>query len=84
MAMNLDPKKVAAVQNISSQIVGTITTDYKDGTIYIEFTAATPEADAFMKEKLLAQLPALLAQQLGVMFRIKGELIDVNRPGAST
>lgn len=76
----LDKKKMAQAQQISGKVQSLIRIDHKAKSILILFDTEDKEAADFIDNTLLTQLPATFAQQLGLFFAIKGEIIDVNKP----
>ena len=80
MNMNqMDPKKTAAVRQISSKIRAKMTVDHAKNSIEFAFTSADPQATALIPE-LVKQLSSVLGMQLNVMFGITGEIVDINKP----
>lgn len=76
--LNVDPKKLAAIQEATRNIKGEITVDYREKSVFLKFTAND--------EKALEALPGLLesfsvglGQQLEMFFAISGRIIEKNK-----
>lgn len=80
MGMGIDPRQLAAVQEVSKDIKAVIRADYKENTVQFSLSSEAPEAQALIPN-LLEQFTSALAQQLSSMFAIKGEIVEVGRPG---
>lgn len=78
--MGVDPQKMAVMQKVSQHINGVIRIDYAAKTVLLSFSSVDPEAVVLIPE-LLSQFSGALAQQLSAFFAIKGEIIEVNKPG---
>lgn len=78
--MGVDPTKMAEMQKVSQHIIGKITVDYKVRTVTIQMSSSVPEAVALIPE-LLSQFSGALATQLSSFFAIKGEIVEINKPG---
>ena len=79
MMPQLDPQKMAQVQQISQHIKGEITVDYKKSTILIALVTNNPEAQALVNT-LLDQFSGSLATQLSSFFSIRGEIEEIGKP----
>ena len=79
--MGLDPTKMAAMQDISQHINGIIRIDYAAKSITLTLSSVKPEATEIIPD-LVDQLGGALAQQLQAFFAIRGEIVEVNKPGA--
>ncbi len=76
--MGLDPKQMAAMQEVSKFIKGVIRVNYNDNTMQIAFTSDMPNAAALIPN-LLDQFSTALATQLSSFFAIKGEIIEIGK-----
>ena len=76
--MGLDPKQMAAMQEVSKFIKGVIRVDYNDNTMQIAFSSDMPNAAALIPN-LLDQFSTALATQLSSFFSIKGEIIEIGK-----
>jgi len=78
MMGKLDPQKTAAVRKVSSNINATISINYKENSYTLQLKGTTPESVKFVKE-FVPNFAQMVAEQLGMFFGIKGEMIDVNK-----
>lgn len=78
--MGVDPAKMAEMQKVSQHINGKIRVDYADKTITIGLSSVMPEAAVLIPD-MLSQFAGALATQLSSFFAIKGEIVEVNKPG---
>ncbi len=76
--MGVDPKQMAAMQEVSKFIKGTIRVNYNDNTMQVAFSSEMPNAAALIPN-LLDQFSTALAQQLSSFFSIQGEIIEVGK-----
>ncbi len=76
--MGLDPKQMAAMQEVSKFIKGVIRVDYNDNTMQVAFSSEMPNAAALIPN-LLDQFSTALATQLSSFFAIKGEIIEIGK-----
>ena len=76
--MGLDPKQMAAMQEVSKFISGVIRVNYNDNTMQIEFSSDLQNAQALIPN-LLDQFSTALATQLSSFFAIKGEIIEIGK-----
>lgn len=76
--MGLDPKQMAAMQEVSKFIKGVIRVDYNDNTMSITFSSDMQNAAALIPN-LLDQFSTALATQLSSFFSIKGEIIEIGK-----
>jgi len=79
MLGQIDPKKMATMQELSKHIDGKIIIDYVAGTVNVELSSSKPEAVAIIP-MLVGQFGEALAQQLSAFFAIQGEIIERNKP----
>lgn len=75
---NLDPKKMAQVQKISSQIDGEVKVDYRTKTITIKLDTQDQQAMVIVQQ-LLSQFSVAIATQLNSFFAIKGRFVEVGK-----
>ena len=75
----IDPKKMAQVQQISQFIAGKITVNYKESTILIALNTDNADAQVLVNT-LLDQFSGSLATQLSSFFSIKGEIEEIGKP----
>lgn len=81
MVMGIDPKKLAAVQEISKHINASIELNFKTEQVILSLVSDVPEAKAAIPD-LLEQFTNGLATQLSSFFAIKGEIEQVGaKPG---
>jgi len=78
MTTNIDPKKMAEVQQTSSRINAEIRILHKEHEIHLKLTPTTPESMSFVKG-FLPQFAETMANQLNAFFAIKGEIVDVGK-----
>jgi len=76
--MGLDPKQMAAMQEVSKFIKGVIRVDYNDNTMQVAFSSDMQNAAALIPN-LLEQFSTALATQLSSFFAIKGEIIEIGK-----
>ncbi len=76
--MGLDPKQMAAMQEVSKFIKGAIRVNYNDNTMLVAFTSEMPNAAALIPN-LLDQFSNALATQLSSFFEIKGEITEIGK-----
>jgi len=81
MGMGIDPRQLAAVQEVSKDIKAEIRADYKENTVLFSLFSEVPEAQALIPN-LLEQFTSALSQQLSSMFAIKGEIVEVAKGSA--
>ncbi len=79
MVMGIDPRKIAAVQEVSKFIKGVITVNYEANTFKLKLSTMNPES-AKIIDSLLDQFSGALAQQLSAFFAIDGEIVEVGKP----
>lgn len=78
MTSQIDPKKMAEVQQTSSRINAEVRILHKEHEIHLKLVPTTPESLAFVKN-FLPQFAETMATQLSAFFSIKGEIIDVGK-----
>lgn len=78
MMPGVDPKQMAAMQEVSKFIKGVIRVNYNDNTMQVAFTSEMPNAQALIPN-LLDQFSTALAQQLSSFFAIEGEIIEIKK-----
>jgi len=76
--LGVDPVKLAQTQEITKNITGVITTDYKESSLLIAFSTTDKAAKEALPE-LLQTFTNALAQQLGSFFAITGKIIEKNK-----
>ena len=76
--MGIDPKQMAAMQEVSKFIKGVIRVDYNDNTMQVAFSSDMQNAAALIPN-LLEQFSTALATQLSSFFAIKGEIIEIGK-----
>ncbi len=76
--MGLDPKQMAAMQEVSKFIKGVIRVNYNDNTIQIAFSSDTPSAQALIPN-LMDQFTTALTTQLSSFFAIEGEIVEIGK-----
>lgn len=79
MAMNLDPKEMAKVQQVSSKINAEIKVIYPTHEIRLKLTPTTKESEAFI-QRFIPQFAEMTATQLSTFFGIRGDIVDVGKP----
>lgn len=77
----IDPRQLAQVQEVSKHIKAEIRADYKESTVQFSLSSEVPEAQALIPN-LIEQFVSALSQQLSSVFAIKGEIVEVSKPGA--
>lgn len=80
MTNNIDPKKMAEVQQTSSRINAEVRILHKEREIHLKLIPTDPESANFVKN-FLPQFAETMATQLSAFFSIKGEIIDVGKDG---
>lgn len=76
---NLDPQKMAEVQQVSGQINAELRIVHDEHEIRVKLIPTSPESLNFVK-KFVPGFAETIAQQLSSFFNIRGEIIDVNKP----
>ena len=76
--MGLDPKQVAAMQEVSKFIKAIVRVDYNENMMQITFSSDMPSAQAILPN-LLDQFSNALATQLSSFFAIKGEIVEIGK-----
>ncbi len=76
--MGLDPKQMAAMQEVSKDIKAVVRVDYNNNTMQVAFSSDMPNAQALLPN-LLDQFSTALATQLSSFFAIKGEIIEIGK-----
>lgn len=79
MFPSVNPEQIAKVQAVSGNIKAAISVDYNKNAFSLALASDDPEAAALIP-KLLKQFSDALAQQLSILFAIKGEMIEVGSP----
>jgi hypothetical protein len=78
MVMNIDPKEMAKVQQVSNKINAEIKVIYPTHEIHIKLTPTTKESTAFV-ERFVPQFAEMTATQLSTFFGIRGDIVDVGK-----
>jgi len=78
MMPGVDPKQMAAMQEVSKFIRGVVRVDYTNNTLVVAFSSDMPNAAALIPN-LLDQFSTALTQQLSSFFAIQGEIIEVGK-----
>lgn len=78
MMQGIDPKQMAAMQEVSKFIKGVIRVNYNDNTMQVAFSSEVLNARALIPN-LLDQFSTALAQQLSSFFAIEGQIIEVGK-----
>lgn len=77
---NIDPRKLAVIQESTKHIKGVITIDYKDYTVLLMLSSDDEEASKVVPS-LLESFSQSLAQQLSTFFCISGKIVERNKGG---
>ena len=80
MFPGVDPQKMAQVQQLTSNIRGTILVDYSTNRVDIQFETDNAEAKKALPS-FMESFSQSLAQQLSSFFAIQGKIIEKNKPG---
>ncbi len=75
----LNEQKMAAAQRVTQHINPVITADYKENRIIVELSSQDPEAAAQIPN-FIQQYTSMFAQQLSMLFAMKGKIINVGTP----
>jgi hypothetical protein len=79
----VDPKMLAAAQELGSQVNGKIIVDYKENEITLKLEPRGPNAQKSINF-IMESFPASFGQQLTMFFGIRGELIKRGAPAKDT
>lgn len=75
---NIDPAKMAEVQQTSSRINAEVRILHQEHEIRLKLIPTTPESLKFVKT-FLPQFAQTMATQLSTFFSIKGEIVDIGK-----
>lgn len=81
MFAGVDPAKLAQAQEYGQHVKAQIRTDYDKDKVEILFSTEVPGIEEFIKQ-ILEQFSSVLAAQLTAYFAIRGEIVEVGKPGA--
>jgi hypothetical protein len=65
MIPEADPKRLAAINKTSKELIGSILVDYENGAMFVRLTASTPES-----EKLISPMLKIMKESLGMQLKM--------------
>lgn len=79
MYPGVNPQQLAAAQQLGKLMTGTITVDYKEGTVLLEIDSVNKDAKKAIPS-MIESFSRALGMQLSSFFAINGKIVEKNKP----